>query len=104
MIASNKQIYSIEELKRILIPVFERYGLKKVGLFGSYAHGTAKPKSDIDLLTYFDETFGLEKYCNFETEIKKTLNKKNDILDYRCIHEDLKQDILSDEVLIYESQ
>ena len=100
----NNQIYSIEELRNILIPIFQRYGLKKVGLFGSYAHGKAKSKSDVDLLTYFDESFGLEKYGSFEAELKSKLNKKVDILDYRCINEVLKEDILKEEVLLYESE
>ena len=42
--------YSISELKDILSPVFEQYGVRKATLFGSYAKGLANNQSDVDLL------------------------------------------------------
>ncbi len=42
--------YSIRELKDILSPVFEQYGVNKAILFGSYAKGLANSRSDVDLL------------------------------------------------------
>ena len=43
-------IYSIEELKRRIAPVAEKYGLREVYLFGSYARGEATEQSDVDIL------------------------------------------------------
>ena len=43
-------IYSMDEIKAIVIPIAEKYRLKAVYLFGSYARGTANENSDIDLL------------------------------------------------------
>lgn len=45
----NGKIYSIEELKSIITPIAEKYGVEKVYLFGSYARGCATSESDIDL-------------------------------------------------------
>ncbi len=42
--------YSVDEIKRRVSPVAERYGLAAVYLFGSYARGEATAESDIDLL------------------------------------------------------
>ena len=42
--------YSIDEIKRRVTPVAEKYGLAAVYLFGSYARGEATADSDIDLL------------------------------------------------------
>ena len=44
------EIYTLPQLKRVLTPVFDAYGVRKAILFGSYAKGTATEKSDIDLL------------------------------------------------------
>lgn len=44
------EVYTLAELKDILQPVFERFGVKKAVLFGSYAKGLATPRSDVDLL------------------------------------------------------
>lgn len=42
--------YNIEEIKRIILPILQRYGVKRAGLFGSYVRGEAKERSDIDIL------------------------------------------------------
>ena len=44
------RIYSISELQTILSPIFVAYGVKSAVLFGSYAKGSATPRSDVDLL------------------------------------------------------
>lgn len=43
-------IYSLEEIARRVRPVAERYHLKAVYIFGSYARGEAREDSDVDLL------------------------------------------------------
>ncbi len=43
-------IYSMDEIQATVIPIAEKYRLKAVYLFGSYARGTANENSDIDLL------------------------------------------------------
>lgn len=43
-------ILSVEELKRRIAPVAEKYGLCSVYLFGSYARGEATETSDVDIL------------------------------------------------------
>ncbi len=42
--------YSVDEIRRRVSPVAERYGLAAVYLFGSYARGEATAESDVDLL------------------------------------------------------
>lgn len=42
--------YTIPELKDRLTPIFEKHGVRKAILFGSYGKGTANAKSDVDLL------------------------------------------------------
>ena len=41
-------IYAVEEIKSIVLPVAQKYQLRAVYLFGSYARGTATENSDID--------------------------------------------------------
>ena len=42
--------YILNFLKTHKDELHEKYGLVKIGLFGSYANGTATEKSDIDLV------------------------------------------------------
>lgn len=43
-------VLSINEIKMNLTPVFQKFGVKRAILFGSYCKGTARIKSDVDLL------------------------------------------------------
>jgi predicted nucleotidyltransferase len=40
----------MDEIRKRTRPIAEKYGIKKVFVFGSYAKGTAKEKSDIDFI------------------------------------------------------
>ncbi|GAB2021685.1 nucleotidyltransferase domain-containing protein [Pseudolactococcus yaeyamensis] len=64
-------ILTIEEIKAKVKPIAEKYGLKEVYLFGSYARGEADEKSDIDLV-YATDKNTLEFYVVFD-EFKKNI-------------------------------
>jgi uncharacterized protein len=44
---------SISSIKKKIIPILKRNHVVKAGIFGSYARGEAKRKSDIDILVQF---------------------------------------------------
>lgn len=46
----SNSVYSRDEIKLKLLPVFQEYNVRHAVLFGSYAKGTATHKSDVDLL------------------------------------------------------
>ena len=43
-------IYTIIQVKELIEPIADKYGLSAVYLFGSYANGSATEDSDIDIL------------------------------------------------------
>ena len=66
----KNKIYSHDEIKTYLEPIFRRYGVKIVILFGSYAEGNATEKSDIDLMVDSEWRDGFMLY---ELRIKEAL-------------------------------
>ncbi|MDR0621059.1 MAG: nucleotidyltransferase domain-containing protein, partial [Deltaproteobacteria bacterium] len=40
--------YSIEEIREIVSPIAQRFGVDRMWLFGSYARGDIHPDSDLD--------------------------------------------------------
>ena len=73
-------IYTISELQRIITPIAQKYHLRAVYLFGSYARGTATENSDIDLLI---DTEGASVrslldlaaiYCDLEEALQKNVD------------------------------
>ena len=55
---------TLDELRSILASgktgLKGKYKIKKLGIFGSYARGTAEPGSDVDLLVELVEPIGLD--------------------------------------------
>ncbi len=94
----SKKIEEIEKLKPKIVEILKKNGVKKAGIFGSYARGEQKKDSDIDILVEFDRS--LIALAGLELELEKILRKKVDILTYRGINYLLKKRILNEEVRI----
>ena len=77
-IDEEKGLLSIDKIKELLIPILEKHNISFCYLFGSYAKGTARENSDIDLLVDTDIT-GL-KFFELVEEIRTALHKKIDLL------------------------
>ncbi|MDZ7399367.1 MAG: nucleotidyltransferase family protein [candidate division KSB1 bacterium] len=62
------------------MPYFAReYGVKKIGIFGSFARGIQTEKSDIDVFVEFERPIGL-KFIEFAEYLETLFGKKTDIL------------------------
>ena len=55
------------------------YGVKKIGLFGSYAKGTYTETSDIDIIVEFETPLGF-KFMDFADYLEELLGKPVDVL------------------------
>ena len=53
-------------------------GVKKIGLFGSYAKGEHRKKSDIDLLVTFDK-IDFDDYMDLISFLEKMLKRRVDL-------------------------
>jgi len=74
---------------------FIKYGVTKIGLFGSYAKGTATEKSDIDIFAEMPPKF--EKLIHLQDELETKLQHKIDIIRLRDkMNPRLKENILRD--------
>lgn len=66
-------------LRKELSYLVSEYGVKRIGLFGSYAKGTPAKGSDIDILVEFEKPIGL-KFMKFAEYLEKLLGRGVDIL------------------------
>ena len=69
----------IEILRKELPYLVSEYGVKRIGLFGSYAKGTPAEDSDIDILVEFEKPIGL-KFMEFAEYLEGLLDTRVDIL------------------------
>lgn len=98
----STEIYTIEQLKTMLIPVFRLYGVKRAVLFGSYGKGAASANSDIDLLV--DSRLRGLRFVGLMEDVRNILDKDVDLLDISHVEENSKvqDEIKKTGVLLYE--
>lgn len=94
--------YTKEELSALLKNVFEKNGIKKAIVFGSYATGCAKCRSDIDMCVETDLR-GLA-FIDFIEDVRRALKIDPDIVRASEVVKDsrLEKEIKKDGVVIYE--
>ncbi|MDR1100828.1 MAG: nucleotidyltransferase domain-containing protein [Clostridiales bacterium] len=96
------KVYTIDEIKEILAPVFKDFGVKKAAVFGSYARGQAVPGADVDLIIKTRQIFDLRKYYEFENAMRHALMTKVDVTFEDYINPFMKEDITKEAVVLYE--
>jgi len=95
-------IYTIMQLKILLLPIFKQYNVKKAILFGSYSKGLANANSDVDLLV--DSGLRGLKFIGLLEDIQELLGKKVDLLDITHIDANsrIEQEIKRTGIIVYE--
>ncbi|MDI6821678.1 MAG: nucleotidyltransferase family protein [Actinomycetota bacterium] len=89
-----------DEIKQILTEhkeeLKEKYGVKEIGIFGSYVRGEYKKKSDLDILVEFEEDreIGLLKFVNMENYLSELLGVKVDLVEKSALKPRIGKHIL----------
>ena len=81
---THDNIESIRQSLRERMPEFKmRYGVKSLGIFGSYVHGLQNKRSDVDLLVEFDDLapVTLVSFVALERELGKLLGHRVDLVE-----------------------
>ena len=94
---------TLEEIKRILSENKEelrrKYGVRILGVFGSYARNEQNRKSDVDILVEIEEPIGF-KFFELWNELEEMLDAKVDLLTLKSIKqkhllwESVKEDLV----------
>lgn len=95
-------VYTVPQLSAVLSPVFDRYGVRRAVLFGSYGKGTATEKSDVDLLV--DSGLHGFRFIGLLNDVQHAVGKEVDLFDVTHIQagSKIEQEIRSTGVTLYE--
>ncbi len=97
---------SLSEIKSILASqkqmLKEKYGIREIGVFGSYTRGEQKIQSDIDILVKFDEDSNLTllDFIQIENYLSDLLGVKVDLVMKKGLKPRLRERILSETVYV----
>jgi len=94
-------ILTLDSIIDMCAEVFGKYDIEFCYLFGSYAKGTAKETSDVDLLVA-SSVKGLEFFGMVE-KLRERLKKKVDVLNFEQLNENLQltKEVMKDGIRIY---
>jgi len=90
----------VEKYKELILPILERYLIKRAAIFGSFAKNTVTRNSDVDLLIEPGLGFTLFKILKLEEEISNVVNRKVDLVEYSAIKASIKNDVLASAISI----
>jgi predicted nucleotidyltransferase len=90
----------INNVKDKIIPVLEKYEVKKASFFGSIARGNLKKGSDIDILVELSDELSLFDFIGLKHELEDTIGRKVDLVEYDTLKQALKPRILAEQVPI----
>ena len=94
---------TLDEIKQALREHKEtlrwRYGVKRIGVFGSYARGEQREISDVDVVVEFEKPIGL-KFFELAEHLEEILGVRVDLLTTNALRqkpmlwENVKEDLV----------
>ena len=88
---------AIELLKKNEHEIKKRFGVRKIGIFGSFARGEEKEESDIDILVEFQDNYKtFDNYMGLKFFLEDLFDRKIDLVTIDALRPQLKDDILQE--------
>jgi len=91
---------TIEGMKKAIVPILKRYGVKKAALFGSTVKETSREGSDVDILVEIEADISLLDFIELKQALEDRLGRKVDLVEYSAIKPLLRERILGEQVVI----
>lgn len=97
-------MHTVEEIRRLLkehAPVLaERYGVRVVGIFGSYGRGEQHEQSDLDLLVEYLKPISLLELVGAELYLSDVLGLRVEMVSRRALRQELRDKILQEAIAV----
>ncbi|WP_130859421.1 nucleotidyltransferase family protein [Gracilibacillus phocaeensis] len=89
----------LDELSKKLNIWKEKYGVKRIGLFGSYSRGEQNESSDIDIIVEFHVTsLSFDNYMDLKFQLEDHFQKSVDLVIVNDIKPALKPSIMREAI------
>ena len=90
------------EIEKTIVPILKRHQVVRASVFGSFATGTEKPNSDLDLRIEFPPGKSYFDLVELEFELEAALNRNVDIVTYNTkLHPIVLEGILKEQIPLF---
>ncbi len=83
--------------RKIIVKILKKNGVKRAAVFGSFARGEEKKRSDIDILVEPPKEMSFFGFVRLERELKEAVQRKIDLVTYNSLNPLLEDIILSEQ-------
>jgi len=80
--------------------IMERYNVKSIGIFGSYARGEERTDGDIDILVEFQQPIGIFAFMDLEEYLTVLIGIKVDLVSKKALKPRIGKHILQEVVYV----
>jgi excisionase family DNA binding protein len=92
----RKEGHRLLRLLREAVPdMRERFGVRRIGVFGSAARGEAGPKSDVDVLVEFEDP-AFDRYMDLKFYLEDLFGRPCDLVLEESLKEDLRGSVMNE--------
>jgi predicted nucleotidyltransferase len=92
---------TIEELRSIVAPIAEKYGVDKVYLFGSVARGDYDENSDYDFCIERGKIHSLVTLSGFRRELRDAVGYEIDIVTIKALEPEFLNTVMAEGIELY---
>ncbi len=86
------------DIRRHKTTLRKEYGVRRLGIFGSFVRGQERKGSDVDILVEFDAPIGLLRFNRLERHLGDLLGQKVDLVMKSALKPNIGQRILAEVV------
>ena len=94
-------VFTIDDVRRRVIPIVVKYGINTFSLFGSYARYEATENSDLDFVMDKGDLKGLQ-YVSLVQDLENEFNCHVDVISKGSSNKQFLEAVSKEEVLLYE--
>ncbi len=96
-------IFTIDDIKKRVIPIVIKYGINTFSLFGSYARGEANEYSDLDFVMDKGDLKGLQ-YVSLVQDLENEFNCHVDVISKGSSNKKFLDAVSDEEIILYERE
>ena len=90
----------IETLRAHRETLAERFGVRSLALFGSFARGTAVDASDVDIVAEFDPAPDWRRYFGVQAYLEDVLGRPVDVVTIGEVREEIRRHVERDAISV----
>jgi uncharacterized protein len=82
----------LQQLREAVPEMREKFGVKRIGVFGSAARGEARPESDVDVLVEFDDP-AFDRYMELKFYLEDLFGRPCDLVLEESLKDSLRESV-----------